>query len=280
VQRYPAIFALERSNVEVAFRRFVAALKPNETLKAFFVQRALGPEALWHMRQRFAASLAATSAASYLLGIGDRHLDNYLLCLNSLEVVPIDFGYSFGIGALLPVPEMVPFRLTGFLLSVLQPLAGPRAHGTFRDGLQRALRKCREHMGVLMDACSLFIREPLLDWTIESRRRGNNDVEFLPRQRLRFLKERLRGKHPSILLVEELAESRIPWVKERLRAPEHDSIEAIAAGLHDDDRREVYERSLREGRMLDVAEQTDCLIRMATDPNILGRAWEGWAPEL
>lgn len=24
--------------------------------------------------------------------------------------MPIDFGYSFGIGALLPVPELMPFR--------------------------------------------------------------------------------------------------------------------------------------------------------------------------
>ena len=33
--------------------------------------KAVGPEAFWHTRQRFAASLAATSAAAYLLGIGD-----------------------------------------------------------------------------------------------------------------------------------------------------------------------------------------------------------------
>lgn len=27
-----------------------------------------------------------------------------------VQLVPIDFGYSFGIGALLPVPELMPFR--------------------------------------------------------------------------------------------------------------------------------------------------------------------------
>ena len=26
------------------------------------------------------------------------------------QIVPIDFGYSFGIGSLLPVPELMPFR--------------------------------------------------------------------------------------------------------------------------------------------------------------------------
>lgn len=34
------------------------------------------PQAFWHTRQRFAASLACASAACYLLGIGDRCLDD------------------------------------------------------------------------------------------------------------------------------------------------------------------------------------------------------------
>jgi len=29
-----------------------------------------------------------------------------------------------------------------------------------------------------------------------------------------------------------------------------------------------------------VAEQVDVLIEQATDPNILGRTWQGWAPWL
>jgi len=225
------------------------------------------------MRQRFAASLAAVSAASYILGIGDRHLDNYLLCLRTAEVVPIDFGYSFGIGALLPVPELVPFRLTGFLLSALQPLAGPLAHGTFRDGLTKVLTRCRDRSGFLLDACAIFIREPLLDWTAESRRRGVTDVDFLPRRRLHLVSERLRGRHPAALLLEELQENQCAWVKEMVRGP---GLEPIVAGLDDEARAQLY----RRGSALSVAEQADCLIRQATDPNILGRAWEGWAPEI
>ena len=47
------------------------------------------------------------------------------------------------------------------------------------------------------------------------------------------------GMHPSILLLQELAESRVPRVRERLRDAEQDSIECIAAGLHENDRREI-----------------------------------------
>merc|ERR1712032_1156912 len=206
-------------------------------------------------------------------GIGDRHLDNHLFCLRSAEVVPIDFGYSFGIGALLPVPELVLFRLTGFLLSALQPLAGQFAHGTFCTGLAAVLGCCRDRAELLQDACALFVREPLLDWTTQSRRRGITDLEFVPRRRLQMVAERLRGRHPAAILRDELMDNPYPWVKELIRG---NSMEAIIAGLDEDERAEMYRRNVP----LSVAEQVTCLIRQATDPNILGRAWEGWAPEI
>ena len=48
----------------------------------------------------------------YLLGLGDRHLDNILLDTRSGEVVHIDYNIIFDRGLQLRVPEIVPFRLT------------------------------------------------------------------------------------------------------------------------------------------------------------------------
>jgi hypothetical protein len=48
----------------------------------------------------------------YLMGLGDRHLDNILMDLGSGEVVHIDHNIVFERGRKLPVPEVVPFRLT------------------------------------------------------------------------------------------------------------------------------------------------------------------------
>ncbi len=59
----------------------------------------------------------------YLLGLGDRHLDNILLHRRSAGVVHIDFNVAFDRGRALRVPEVVPFRLTQ-LLHVSQ-LVGP-----------------------------------------------------------------------------------------------------------------------------------------------------------
>ena len=51
----------------------------------------------------------------WLLGLGDRHLDNILLDSSSGEVVHIDFNVVFDQGLRLRVPEIVPFRLTQML---------------------------------------------------------------------------------------------------------------------------------------------------------------------
>lgn len=55
--------------------------------------------------------------------MGDRHLQNFLLDLKDGTLVPIDFGYSFGTATqFLPVPELVPFRLTRQFAELLRPL--------------------------------------------------------------------------------------------------------------------------------------------------------------
>jgi DNA-dependent protein kinase catalytic subunit len=69
------------------------------------------------VRRRFAASLAGVSLAGYLAGVGDRHLGNFLIDTHTGDLVAIDFGYSFGTGTqLLPIPELMPFRLTRQML--------------------------------------------------------------------------------------------------------------------------------------------------------------------
>jgi len=47
-----------------------------------------------------------------LIGIGDRHLENFLVDTTDGEVLGIDFGIAFGSGVHLSIPELVPFRLT------------------------------------------------------------------------------------------------------------------------------------------------------------------------
>ena len=56
--------------------------------------------------------MACFSICSYLIGVGDRHLDNFLVDITDGEVLGIDFGIAFGSGVHLATPELMPFRLT------------------------------------------------------------------------------------------------------------------------------------------------------------------------
>ena len=64
------------------------------------------------IKNQFIKSMATFSIASYLIGIGDRHLENFLVDTTDGEVFGIDFGIAFGSGIHLATPELMPFRLT------------------------------------------------------------------------------------------------------------------------------------------------------------------------
>ena len=82
-----------------------------------------GPEAYLLIRSQFARALAAFSIGSYIIGIGDRHLDNFLLNLTNGGLIGIDFGHAFGTATqFLPIPELMPFRLTRQFTNFLLPL--------------------------------------------------------------------------------------------------------------------------------------------------------------
>jgi len=81
------------------------------------------PESYFTLRQRFACSHAVLCIAHWLLGIGDRHLSNTLVSVKDGQCVGIDFGCAFGTATqFLPVPELVPLRLTPHIIYLLQPL--------------------------------------------------------------------------------------------------------------------------------------------------------------
>jgi len=70
----------------------------------------------------------------YVIGLGDRHLDNVLVDLGTGEVVHIDYNVCFEKGLQLRVPERVPFRLTQNLIRALG-LCG--VEGVFRNSCEQ-----------------------------------------------------------------------------------------------------------------------------------------------
>lgn len=78
-------------------------------------------------RQRFIKSSAAYSVVSYVLGVGDRHLDNLLVSKKG-NFLHVDFGYMFGID-----PKFVP--VTVRVVEQMTDAMGP-------DGTREFLRLC------------------------------------------------------------------------------------------------------------------------------------------
>ena len=62
----------------------------------------------------------------YILGLGDRHVQNILVDKTTAELVHIDLGVAFEQGRILPTPETIPFRrvvtCNGVNLTIYYPL--------------------------------------------------------------------------------------------------------------------------------------------------------------
>ena len=63
-------------------------------------------------RLKYTRSAATSSITGFIMGLGDRHVNNILLDQESAELIHIDLGIAFDQGKLLSTPETVPFRLT------------------------------------------------------------------------------------------------------------------------------------------------------------------------
>ena len=71
---------------------------PADLLQRAVHKRSVSSEVYLAMRARFARSLATLTACMHILGIGDRHLDNFLLHTPTGNVVGIDFGHDAQFG--------------------------------------------------------------------------------------------------------------------------------------------------------------------------------------
>ena len=91
----------------------------------------------WNIVQNITRSFAVMSVIGYIIGLGDRHLDNVLIDLSSGQVVHIDYNISFEKGKNLRIPERVPCRLTQNIVSVFG-VSG--VDGLFRQSCEHTLK--------------------------------------------------------------------------------------------------------------------------------------------
>jgi DNA-dependent protein kinase catalytic subunit len=86
------------------------------------------------------------------------------------RLISIDFGHAFGSSTeLLPVPEIVPFRLTRQLSGFLEPVG---IAGILRVPMINVLEALRNDKNLILNVMDIFVKEPLLDWKKIAIKRG------------------------------------------------------------------------------------------------------------
>ncbi|KAF9924106.1 Serine/threonine-protein kinase smg1, partial [Modicella reniformis] len=123
------------------------------------------PAEWWRKSVRFARSTAVMSMIGYVIGLGDRHLDNILIDFTTGDLVHIDYNVCFEKGKRLRIPEIVPFRLTR---NMLTSLGVTGVEGNFRIGCEQTMKVMRKNKEILVTLLEAFVYDPLVDWQIEA----------------------------------------------------------------------------------------------------------------
>uniref|UniRef100_A0A8B9RNH4 DNA-dependent protein kinase catalytic subunit n=1 Tax=Astyanax mexicanus TaxID=7994 RepID=A0A8B9RNH4_ASTMX len=240
-----------------------------------FVRMSTTPEAFLSLRSHFASSHALLCISQWVLGIGDRHLSNFMINTETGGMIGIDFGHAFGSATqFLPVPELMPFRLTRQFVNLMRPMA---ESGLIRSVMVHSLRAYRDDPELLLNTMDVFVKEPSLDWknfAVKQLKKGGTwtesvdtqEINWYPLQKVNFARRKLEGANPAVITSEEL---RLGFEK----AAAFKGMLAVARGS------EEHNIRARLGEKdLSVEHQVDCLIDQATDANLLGRVWVGWEP--
>jgi len=94
---------------------------------------------------------------------------------------------------------------------------------------------------------------------------------WLPKQKIQNLKDKLEGKNPCKVLAKELSES---------RHANRDYQRQLLKVIKGNETTQRYQSVQNKREYLTTEEQLDCLIEQARDPNVLGRTWIGWSPHV
>jgi DNA-dependent protein kinase catalytic subunit len=230
-------------------------------------------------RHEFSRTVAASSAVQWILGIGDRHAENNLLSKTNGGLLPIDFGIAFGDGvSRLPIPELMPFRLSPQMQFVFAPL---QAKFILRRRMASVFSALREKSSEILSLCEVFVKDRLLNIASLGSSRDSyqeegallenirHDISALQLsltqrpslQKYMAMKAKLQFMHPGDQIV-ELLESN----------PHLEKQTAIKCKLI-----EILQRYCRQDdRPLSPLECSDMILDMAMDFRLTGIAFRGW----
>uniref|UniRef100_A0A8C3RPQ8 non-specific serine/threonine protein kinase n=1 Tax=Chelydra serpentina TaxID=8475 RepID=A0A8C3RPQ8_CHESE len=223
----------------------------------FCMEKFLDPAVWFEKRLAYTRSVATSSIVGYILGLGDRHVQNILIDEQTAELVHIDLGVAFEQGKILPTPETVPFRLTR---DIVDGMGITGVEGVFRRCCEKTMAVMRNSQEALLTIVEVLLYDPLFDWTM-------NPLKAL------YLQQR----------PEDEAD-----INSTLNTSDQECNRKASCSSYSDDQsfNKVAERVLmrlqeklkgvEEGTVLSVGGQVNLLIQQAMDPKNLSRLFPGW----
>ncbi|XP_063698060.1 DNA-dependent protein kinase catalytic subunit-like [Culicoides brevitarsis] len=250
VQPY-ALTALnnEREVIASNFRKIIEKV-PRNLLKNSLLDYASNYEKYYALKANFVRSLASMAVSHWILGIGDRHLSNILIDTKSFTLIGIDFGHAFGTATRdLPIPELIPFRLTPQMQVALEPIG---VFGQLERCMIHAMRCLRAEQKILKSCMDLFVKEAISEWLTDTS----------PEARVNIACRKLLGVNPAKVTKEEL------------------NLNKLKARGYMEGYKKLLKTSNYYGReeKLSVEAQVRKLIEQATDEALLGVTYIGWTP--
>lgn len=184
-QRYKSSYDRQVPLKDETFRKILKDTPP--LFRHHFWMKHKVPALWFDMRLNYSRSVATTSIIGHVVGLGDRHVSNILMDEARGELVHIDLGIAFDQvrhpcallmtcarnidkrartqGKRLPIPELVPFRLTQ---NLVDGFGMTGVEGVFRRCCEETLRVLRERSSVIMTILEVFKHDPLQSWSVIS----------------------------------------------------------------------------------------------------------------
>ncbi|XP_040439477.1 serine-protein kinase ATM isoform X2 [Falco naumanni] len=220
----------------------------------FCMEKFLDPAVWFEKRLAYTRSVATSSIVGYILGLGDRHVQNILIDEQTAELVHIDLGVAFEQGKILPTPETVPFRLTR---DIVDGMGITGVEGVFRRCCEKTMAVMRNSQEALLTIVEVLLYDPLFDWTMNPlkalylQQRPEDEADM--NSTLNTDPQECKRKASDDQSFNKVAERVLMRLQEKLKGVE-------------------------EGTVLSVGGQVNLLIQQAMDPKNLSQLFPGWKP--
>lgn len=220
----------------------------------FCMERFLDPAVWMEKRLTYTRSVATSSIVGYIVGLGDRHIQNILIDEDTAELIHIDLGVAFEQGKVLATPETVPFRLSR---DIVDGMGITGVEGVFRRCCEKTMEVMRSSQEALVTIVEVLLYDPLFDWTMNPLKAFH--LQQYQQQELNASLSSTLGASNKVSLQKPSDSQSFNKVAERVLLRLQEKL-----------------KGLEEGNVLSVRGQVNLLIQQAMDPKNLSRLFPGW----